>query len=331
MGRERRERLGAVVQTRRLILDERRAVLAVEVHRDLALLERVVGRELLAESGGERLQLLVADLVDERLLERHQLLPGSVGSDRRRAVRVQPRRTRGRTPVGGRVLVVAHQRVEAERLDRAVGVVGGELERHVLELFERLRGSTEAGSGQQVGVVVQAVVVGEHREGAARALELRVAPHGGAELAHVDLVPLDERAEIAEGAAGAEAAHDVRRVGQPDVDRGSRRDGLLQLVVVLAGVHVDRHAGIGLLEVVDDGLDRLRLAIGEEVPERDGAAELDRGGRGDRGGGAGGTAGENDRRRDECRDDGGPTADRNAIHGGSFLGMRNVCVCVRRC
>ena len=94
-----RHRRGRVVELRVLAVDERGAVLTVEVHRQLAGLEHVGGRELrVAGARGEPAQLVVADRVDELLLEREHRRPVRVGGEVALAVGRRPgaRRTAGR-------------------------------------------------------------------------------------------------------------------------------------------------------------------------------------------------------------------------------------------
>jgi hypothetical protein len=306
---ERRDGRRAVVQFGSLVGDERGAVLAVDVHRDLAGLEGVVGRELLAHAGAVGLQLVESDLVDEVFLPLDDLSPTRVRTDVARAVVLQPGRTDRHGPVGRRVLVVAHERVEPEHVDGAVGVVRGHRQGHLLQLFERLRGVVVARGGEHVVVDVQPVRVGQHRERATRALELRVAGGRVAELAQVDAVALDVGSQVAERAAAAERADDVGRVRDADVDVVAGRDRLLELLVVLARMDVDGDVRVRGHEVVDDGLDDLAFAVGEEVPERHGALEVRGCGRGDAligRAGAGGEQsdgrdrGEGDRERPSC-------------------------------
>src|SRR4051812_38183035 len=68
----------AVRKARLLVLDERDAPLAVEVHRDLACLECLRRGELVTEPGLEANQLLVAVPVHEALLPLRPLRPRGV-------------------------------------------------------------------------------------------------------------------------------------------------------------------------------------------------------------------------------------------------------------
>src|SRR5205807_10461560 len=86
-----RRRRGSVLEVGMLGRDECNAPFTVEVHRQLSLLERLRGRELVAETRLELDELAVAVPVDELLLPLPELRPGLVGPERRVVLRVEPR------------------------------------------------------------------------------------------------------------------------------------------------------------------------------------------------------------------------------------------------
>ncbi len=180
--------------------------------------------------------------------------------------RVDPLRAELRAPVRGRVLVPAVDRVEADDLQRAVRVAHGELLRVLRELGHRARRVRQARLPEHVGVVVEAVRVGEHRQRAAIALVLRVVAGRDRERAGRDVVPLHVVLEVDPGARRAVLAAVVGGARLRDVGRlpgGDRREDLR---VVDAAARRDVDPRVRLLELGDDLLHHAELGIREVDP-----------------------------------------------------------------
>ena len=239
------QRRHAPVEIGRLVGGDRRdPPLAVDVHRHLTLLERVVGAALVAEGGLELADVLVPVEVDHRLLPGQQRLPGRVGTQDRPAVLVLPARAGHDPEVGQVVLVEAGQRVEADLLQAAVAAPAGQLLRVLGQLGQRLRRAGDARLGEQLLVVVQPVRVGEQRHRAPPVLVRGVLLDQLRDVAQVDVVALQVGGQVAPRAGRAELADVVGGTGQGDVGTLTGADRLGGLVVVLpcgAGSHARRH------------------------------------------------------------------------------------------
>ncbi|EGJ79109.1 putative secreted sugar-binding protein [Streptomyces sp. Tu6071] len=287
---------GAVAQLLRLFGDEGDAPLAVERHGDAAGLEGVVGRPLVAESRGEGLELVVADLPYELLLPGDELPPLGGGAHRGVAV-LHPPDARGVPEGRGGVLLEADQGVEAEGPDRAVRLVGGQLERHPLQFLEGAGRSGVPGPREEVLVEVEAVHVGGGGQGAAAAVEGGGLGEDALEVVGGDAVaPHPGREVLHRLAGGAEGGVDV---GDHGVHVAAGGDDLGDLGVLLAAVDGDAHVRVLLLEVVHGRLDDGRLAARVVVPELDGTGGVGGGPRGYGAVGAGGAAGEQQRGGEE--------------------------------
>src|SRR3954464_10723949 len=155
-------------------LDERNAPLAVEVVVDLPGLEGIRGGELVAEAGLELDEVLVAVPVDQALLPLQPLRPTGGLREYRVVLAVQPLAAERDHPSLGHILVEAHERVDADLLQRAVLVADRQLLGVGGELRNRPRRAGDSGLLEERLVVVEAVRVREQWERAALAAVLRV-------------------------------------------------------------------------------------------------------------------------------------------------------------
>jgi hypothetical protein len=85
------------------------------------------------------------------------------------------------------------------------------------------------------------------------------------------VVAVEVGRQVLPGARGAELADVVGRAGQRHVRPLTGRDRLGGLLVVLSSLDDDPDLRELLVEPVDHLLDGVRLTVGEEVPELDGA------------------------------------------------------------
>ena len=260
-----RHRRRAVLELRVFVRDEGDAPLAVEVHRDLARLERVRGRELVAEAGLEARQLAVAVPVDEALVPGHHLRPRGILREVRLAVRGQPLDAEGRAPALGDVLVEADQRVDAGDLDRAVRRALRQLLRVRRQLGDRLRWARDPRLREQRLVVVEAVGVGEQRQRAPLPAVLRVVAGRRREPVDVDVILLQVGRQVDPGAAAAVVADVVGVERADDVGRRSRADRGDDLRVVDVADDLDLGGRVALVVLVDQRLERLEL-VGSGAP-----------------------------------------------------------------
>ena len=176
-----------------LVVDERDAPFAVEVHRELPCLEGLRRRELVDRLCLEAYELVVAVPVDEALVPVGPFRPRRIGADQRVTLRVDPLATPLLDPAVRCVLVEADDGVEAGDLDVALRVADGQLLRVRCELGHRLRRALDPRLREHRLVVVEAVVVGEQRQRAPLALVLRVVPRRRREDRRVDVVFLEQR------------------------------------------------------------------------------------------------------------------------------------------
>ena len=266
-----RHRGGPVLQLGMLVLDERDAPFAVQHHRKLARLEGVRCRELVTGAGLPLDELVVAVEVDQALLPFQQSGPGRIRAQARLAVarEVLPaderpvRRHARPTVVEGRVRVVA------DDLERPVGVLLRQLLRIRRQLRERLRRPGQARLLEERLVVVEAVGVREERQRAARSLVLGVVPRRRREDVGVDLVPLEQRAEIDPATRGAVDPDVLGGERAHHIGSGTRAERGNDLVVVDAAHDLDLDAGVLLVVLGDQRLELLQLRAGAPAdPDR---------------------------------------------------------------
>ena len=264
-----RRRVGELL---RLVRDEGHAPLAIEVHGDLATLERVRRRPLVTGAGVELDEVLVPVPVHEALLPAQHLRPRRIGGEARVALGVDPLRAEERDERRDGVLVEADEGVEADDLQRAVGVPLRQLFRVGRQLGERSRRPRQAGVPEELLVVVEAADVREQRQRTALAFVLRVVARRRRELVHVEPRGLDRRPEVLPRAAPAVRADVVGRPRDDDVRHLARADRRRDLVVADVPDDLDLDAGSGLVVHRDDLLELVELACGPGRPDR----ELDR-------------------------------------------------------
>ena len=129
--------------------------------------------------------------------------PGRVGGELGLAARVEPVRAERVPDVGDVELLPQVERHEAGHLDRAVGVLHGQLLGIRGELGHRLGRAADPGLLEHLLVVVEAVGVGQRRQRALLARDLRVAERRRCELADRHVVLLHERRQVFPQAARA--------------------------------------------------------------------------------------------------------------------------------
>src|SRR4029079_11649224 len=137
-------------------LEERDAPLAVEHHRELAALERMRGRELVARSRLPLDKLVVAVGVDQALLPREKLRPPGILREGRPAGRIEILRADERLVASDPVLVEAKHRVEPDDVERSVTLARRQLLRVRRQLLERSRRMRQARLLEEGLVVVEA-------------------------------------------------------------------------------------------------------------------------------------------------------------------------------
>jgi hypothetical protein len=272
MGIVDRRRRRAVVERRMLTSDERHPPLTVDHHRELADLESVRRGEFVRRSRVELLELLIAVPVDEALLPFQHPVPGRIPREHRLAASVHvlgAEERRVGTQVGSIACVETEEGVVPGDLDRAVRVLLRQLLRVRGELRHRLRRAGEPGRLEHLLVVVEAVDVGEQRQGTALALVLRVVLRRLREHVDVDLVLRQERFQVdprtrvavAADVRGCERAHDVRHLAA--ADRGG------DLVVVDAADDLDGHFWMLVVVFRHYALEGLELRSAPAHPDRD--------------------------------------------------------------
>ena len=165
---------------------------------------------------------------------------------------------------------MAEHRVDADALERAVGVADGQLLGHRGQLGERARRLRVAGRLQHRRVHVEPVGVGQRRQRALHALVARIGERHLGEDPEVELVLLDAVVEVLEGAGRAELARVVGREREQGVGCVVAVDGGQDLVVLDRPGALDRDPRVLLVEADEGLLVVLQLARGVGAPERDG-------------------------------------------------------------
>ena len=190
-----------VVELLGLDRDECHPPLAVETDREPALLERVRGRELLADLLVERREIGDPEPIDELLLPGQEAEPRGIGGEGRAAGLIQPADPERVAERRRRVLIEAERRIEADDAQGAVGIPNGEPLRELGQLVDCAWRLPHPGGREHRAVVHEAVGVREHGHRPAPVVVLRVDGRRRREDRLVDPVPRKERPELQQGAA----------------------------------------------------------------------------------------------------------------------------------